>query len=448
MLGQVLAIARNTFLESIRQPVFFVLILAGAIMQVLNLLLSAFTLGFSEQTEVAGDDKLLLDMGLATVMVVAILLAAFVATSVLTREIENKTALTVISKPVGRPIFVLGKYLGVTGAIFLSVIILTSFLLFVIRHEVMSTARDTVDLPVLVFGMLSILIPVGVGIWGNYFYGWVFSSTAILVMTPMTVLGYIMMLALSKDLVWQPLSTDFKPQVTLAAGLAMVAILVLTSVAVAASTRLGQVMTLVVCSGVFILGLLSNHLLGRHAYSNQAVASIASVENLDDVALTRGGDTISITLDAPPSANLGPNTSIYYGSDPLGIELETPSYPRFTGDVNDVGDVSGPNAIEGIVIFDRVTETSYQLINTGSLRVSRPPQQGDYIFLNPTATNPAALAAWSIIPNIQLFWTVDAITQGHEVPGRYIGLVLVYGGVQILMFLSLAVLLFQRREVG
>jgi hypothetical protein len=448
MFGQVVAITRNTFVESIRQPVFIVLILAGAGFQVINLLLSAFTLGFTEETEVSGDDKLLLDMGLATVMVIAMLLAAFVATSVLSREIENKTALTVISKPVGRPVFVLGKYLGVTGAIFVAVVILTTFLLFVIRHEVMSTARDTVDLPVLFFSMLGILVPIGFATWGNYFYGWVFSSTATLTMAPATVVGYIATLGLSKDLAWQSLATDFKPQVTLAAALAMVAILVLTSVAVAASTRLGQVMTLVVCSGVFLLGLLSNHLLGRHVFANQSVGAILTVENLRDVPMTRGGDSVSITLEAPPSSNLRQGRSIYYGSDPLGIEMAVPVHPDFTGDVSDIGDIQGPNSIPAMVISSRDTETNYQLMNTGSLPVTRPPQVGDYLFLTPTRTNWAARIGWSVIPNIQVFWLVDAITQGHSVPGRYLVLVTGYGGVQIVMFLSLAVLLFQRREVG
>ena len=41
-----------------------------------GVLLSAYSMGYTEETEVFGDDKLLLDMGLATVMVCATLLAA------------------------------------------------------------------------------------------------------------------------------------------------------------------------------------------------------------------------------------------------------------------------------------------------------------------------------------------------------------------------------------
>ena len=222
----------------------------------------------------------------------------------------------------------------------------------------------------------------------------------------------------------------------------------LTSVAVAASTRLGQVMTLVVCSGVFLLGLLSNHLLGRHAFSNQAIAAVLTVENLTDTTMTQAGDTVSITLEAPPSANLRRGMSIYYASDPLGIKMAVPTHPPFDGDLDDVGDIRGPNSIPAMVIAARDTETTYQLLNTGSLPVTRPPQTGDYLFATPTTINWPARMGWSVVPNIQMFWLVDAITQGHSVPGRYLLLVTGYGGVQIVMFLSVAVLLFQRREVG
>ena len=79
---------------------------------------------------------------------------------------------------------------------------------------------------------------------------------------------------------------------------------------------------------------------------------------------------------------------------------------------------------------------------------ARAPVAGDFLFTAPTEGNLLARAAWAIVPNIQLFWLVDAVTQGHPVPPRYLGLASAYAGTQILGFLSLAVLLFQRREVG
>src|SRR5690606_13376871 len=120
MLRQLLNIARNTAVESIRQPIFVVLVLLGGVMMALNVPLSANTM----EVGGLGDNKMLYDMGMSTIAIVGVLLAAFTATGVLSREIENKTVLTVVSKPVSRPVFVLGKFLGVAAAIMLSCYIL------------------------------------------------------------------------------------------------------------------------------------------------------------------------------------------------------------------------------------------------------------------------------------------------------------------------------------
>lgn len=451
MFGQISAIARNTFVESIRQPIFFVLIVAGALLQVFNTLLSAFSMGFTEQTEVSGDDKLLLDMGLATVIVCATLLAAFVATSVLSREIENKTALTVISKPIGRPMFVIGKYLGVTSAIVVAAIILLTFFLFAIRHKVMSTARDEIDGPVVLFAGLAILLPIALGIWGNYFYGWVFSSTTVFAMFPATLLAYLLTMTISKDWAFQSITTDLKPQVLVASLCALFAIIVLSAVAVAASTRLGQVMTLVVCTGVFLLGLLSNHLLGRHAFVNKSIGMVREVSNPDNVTLAKAGDSLQITFQQPPREELPRGTPIFYGPDPMGLGIVVPPQEKVTGDLDDSRFVVGSQAVPALVIKSQDASgvnPKYTLLNTGSLAVARPPERRDYVFLQRTRSHWGARIAWSIVPNLQTFWLVDAVTQGSRIPARYVGMLAVYTATQTLALLSLAIFLFQRRDVG
>ncbi|MEM8835140.1 MAG: ABC transporter permease [Planctomycetota bacterium] len=458
MFGQLFAIARNTFSESLRQPIVFVIILASAVAQVFNVLLSAYSMGFSEEKEVDGDDKLLLDMGLATVLVAATLLAAFIATNVLSREIENKTVLTVISKPVGRPLFVIGKYLGVAASITIATTIMLVFFLYGIRHEVMSTARDDPSGPVILFGLASVLIPVFVATWGNYFYNWVFSSTAVILMLPMSVLGYVTTLMLDKEWAWQAIGTDFKPQITLACGCVLLAMLVLTSVALAASTRLGQVMTLVVATGVFVLGLLSNHLLGNYAFTNTPVGEIRRVATLDDgpieelrepFDLTRPLAQLRIELAVPPTELLRPGMSIYYGADPSGVSMPVPAHTPFAGDVNDGRAIDeSPDPAIFVRTIDAESDTIFTIVNAGGLDVARNPRAGDYIFLQPTVINWPARVGWSFIPNVQSFWLVDAITQGNDVPPGYVGLLTLYTGTHVVVFLSVAIILFQRRDVG
>src|SRR4051812_2488749 len=67
MLLQILTIARNTFVESIRQPILFVLVMICGVLQLFNTWSAAFAMGYTESGEVSGDNKMLLDIGLATV---------------------------------------------------------------------------------------------------------------------------------------------------------------------------------------------------------------------------------------------------------------------------------------------------------------------------------------------------------------------------------------------
>ena len=75
MLTQILTIARNTFFESIRQPIVLVLILAATLLLLLASPLSAFTM--------ENDQRMLIDIGLATVFMIGMLLSIFVASTVL-----------------------------------------------------------------------------------------------------------------------------------------------------------------------------------------------------------------------------------------------------------------------------------------------------------------------------------------------------------------------------
>lgn len=449
MPTQLLAIAKNTFVESVRQPILFILVMVSGLMQVFNTMLSMYSMGFSDSAEVSGDDKMLLDIGLATALLCATLLAAFIATAVLSREIEDKTALTVISKPVGRPLFVLAKYIGVAGAMLAATAIMLLFFLFAIENGVMSRAWDTVDKPGLVFSLGAVLIAVGVALWGNYFYGWVFSSTAITIMLPLLLVGYVAAMFLGGDWKIQPFTEDFKPQALIAtAGVAM-AMLVLTAVAVACSTRLGQVMTIVVCLGVFLFGLLSNHFIGRRAYTNSAAQQIETAEPVADrdANLRDAGDVWRLVFRGELREEFRPGDSLFFAPDPSGIAMQVPAHPRFEGELNTEG-IFRPESGAALIVqrVDGLRELT--IVNVGGLRVKRPPREDDFVFLHPTRVHTGARLVWSVAPNIQFFWMVDAVTQAHPIPPRYLAMLAGYSAAQIAALLSLAVILFQRREIG
>ena len=451
MFFQALAIARNAFVESIRQPIFLLLVVLSGFLQVFNTWNSGFSMGQGETSEVSGDDKLLFDIGLSTVFVFGMLLAAFIATSVMSREIENKTVLTVVSKPVARSTLVIGKYFGVSGAILVATFTMLIFLLLGLRHGVMSTAADELDKPVIYFSALGLFISIGVAAWCNFFYGWSFPQVATVLLLPAFFVVYVLVLLIGKKWELQPLLKDFKPQVALACVCLIMVILVLTAVATAASTRLGQVMTIAACALVFVGSLLSNYLLGRHAYHNSPVGLVQEATPNDPTRpiLQRAGDRYTVMLKQDPKTTIVPGASFYYGPNPNGSALAVRSFPPFAGNVADSASALDPNLAGAIVVeASNGRKLTVEAIGNAAGLASRPPESGDFVFLNPTHITWPTLLAWGVLPNLQSFWLLDAVSQNQPVPATHIGLVALYGVVQVAAFLCLAVILFQKRDVG
>ncbi len=378
MFSQTLAIIRNTFFESIRQPIMLVVLAIATIALIFCNLLSGFTM--------SDDQRMMIDLGLSTVFLCGALLAAFIATNVLNREIENYTALTVISKPVPRTIFVLGKYLGTAAALVLATIYMAFVFLLVEMHGVLQTVREPIHVPVIVFGIGAVFFGMGAALWCNYFYGKVFSSSAICFITPLLALAYFFSLMFDQQFHAHSIAGAFKFQLWLALTAILMAILVLTAIAIAASTRLGQVMTLCVTLGAFMVGMLSNWIFGRKLKAMEGLwMERASIEGLTDI-ITR--------------------TRV--------VELTS-------GEVNEI-----PEQIE------QASVPLSSMANGLGERI----EYGLYWI------------GYAILPNFQMFWLSDGVTQGHVIPIEYVGLALIYGPLYILATLCIAVILFQRREVG
>jgi len=262
----------------------------------------------------------------------------------------------------------------------------------------------------------------------------------------------LLTMLIGKDWSVQPITTDWKPQVMLASACMLLAMPVLTAIALAASTRFGQVMTIVVCAAVFLLGLLSNYLLGRHAYANHPEAEIVEAVVVEDTDgdFTDAGDRWRLTLNRPPTTPLNIGDRLYYGPSPNGLSMVNPDMDPFDADPTrqtDLDDVDAPRAIVVRSDAESVNDI-YEIVNSGSIAVRRPPRSGDFVFTGPTETNLAAMIAWGIAPNLQFFWLVDAVTQAHPIPPKYVGLVALYMLAQVTGLLALAVILFQKRDVG
>src|SRR5262249_33860308 len=99
------AVALAAFREGIRQPMFWLLVLIALGLMVISLVVPYFTFG--------EDHIMMKELGFDTIMLMAILFGALAATLFVTEEIEGRTAITLMSKPVSRRQFLLGKYVGI-----------------------------------------------------------------------------------------------------------------------------------------------------------------------------------------------------------------------------------------------------------------------------------------------------------------------------------------------
>ncbi|MSR18965.1 MAG: hypothetical protein EXS00_07360 [Phycisphaerales bacterium] len=266
-LEQLWAIARNTLLESIRQPIALVVVLAGVLLVIMSNPFSAYTM--------TDDNRMFVDIGLSTVFVAGAILSALLATNVLAREIENRTVLTVVSKPVARSTFLMGKYLGIAGTLTLCLLFLSLVFLLVDLHGVMDTAATPFHLPVILFGFLALLVALGVALWCNFFYHQSFTAVFITLGVVTLAIAYALALLFGPDFKSVAISASFEPELLKAVGLVIVAVLVMASISLAASTRLGQVVTLTGTLGLLILGLLSDWLFAREIVRLEKFMTVA-----------------------------------------------------------------------------------------------------------------------------------------------------------------------------
>ena len=258
-LEQFWAIARNTFLECIRQPITLVVVIAASLLVILSNPFSAFTM--------EDDQRMYVDIGLSTIFIAGTVLSAFLATSVIDREIGNRTVLTVVSKPVARATFVLGKYIGLAIALVATVSVATLVFSIVEVHGVIQTAATPVRWPAVAFGAGAAVLATGAAAWANFFYGKSFPATLILAAIPLLAVAYLLSMVFDPDWAAVPISEEFRPDVWVAAGLMAVGLLILAAISVAASTRLGQVPTILVTIGFLLAGLLSDWFVGRRIAS-------------------------------------------------------------------------------------------------------------------------------------------------------------------------------------
>ncbi len=133
-------IARATTKEAVRQPVFLLCMALALVILVINTVLPFYSLG--------EDVKMLKDCSMATILISGLLIAVWTASTSVAEEIEGKTAMTLLSKPINRRQFVLGKYVGILQAVLWYMLPLVIVFLACIYYKVAYDAKEgSQDIP-------------------------------------------------------------------------------------------------------------------------------------------------------------------------------------------------------------------------------------------------------------------------------------------------------------
>ncbi len=98
------AIALNTFRESVRDRVLYNLVVFVLLLIVASIVMGRIAIG--------QEVKIVIDAGLSAMTIFGVLIAIFLGIGLVSKEIEKRTIANILSKPVRRSTFLLGKYLG------------------------------------------------------------------------------------------------------------------------------------------------------------------------------------------------------------------------------------------------------------------------------------------------------------------------------------------------
>jgi hypothetical protein len=233
--SKMLAVAQAAYRETIRQPLYWLLVVFFAVLMLFGVVLPFFTLG--------EDMKMMKDLQLDAILIPALLISVLTASISISEEIEGRTAITLLSKPVSRRQFLLGKFLGILAASALMMLLLTLVMGICVTlrwdydrldrppdpWEIASVQERLVNLPVLAYPVRYVLLTFG----------------EIQALAPGVFMNFCQ-------------------------------VMILTSIAVALATRLPMVVNVVICLVAFLLGRLT-HVLEEQSRGNTLVNFVAQV---------------------------------------------------------------------------------------------------------------------------------------------------------------------------
>lgn len=183
-LVRIWVIASNSFREVIRDRVLYIIGFFA--------LLLVMAMRLLPEVAATTEDKIFLDFGLAAISVLGVLVTVFVGTGLVNKEIDKRTVLVLIPKPLSRAEFIIGKHLGLWAVLAVLLVALTGIYLALLSF-------NKIDYPVasILISILYLFLELGLLTAVALLFG-VFTSS---LLATLLTFGVYLMGNLSPDLV-------------------------------------------------------------------------------------------------------------------------------------------------------------------------------------------------------------------------------------------------------
>lgn len=405
MLPGIFQIAKNTFRECIRQPIVVILYMTS--LTIIGTYPAVCGFVFREQ------EKLVTDGSLATILMFGWLMAILCASHSISREIESGTVLLVLSKPIKRSHFLIAKFLGIMGMLTMFVWVNGLATLMTLR-----IAKDQfrLDYRIMTIFFTAMVLSCVVAALINYFKRTSFVSACVMGFFYSFTFISVIVFFLPKSFQGDYKLLGYSGNLAIAIVLVLFAIWILAAISTAVSTRFNLASNFILCSVIFLLGLVSDYV----AYQLQEMTLHRFQSLLNNSFVMLLPCVVVMWVLTTKQFQLRRHTVI----SAIHVHLTFAMLSMLI-------------AVRSVVLW--LTESHLKEIPAHVKVV------GSALY---PIKNYVSETVHAILPNWQLFWLADALTAKQAIPLTYVAYGFTYVLLFFTIFYSLAYLLFTQKEIG
>jgi Cu-processing system permease protein len=158
MISRIVTVALGAFRESVRERVLYNLVVFAFLMVGAAIMMGSISVGVER--------LILVNLGLTAISIFGLLIAIFIGIGLVSKEIDRRTIYSILSKPVTRAEFILGKYAGLLLTLLVNTSIMTAGFYFALATQKGGLElRDLAILAAIYFILLELAIVVGIAVF-------------------------------------------------------------------------------------------------------------------------------------------------------------------------------------------------------------------------------------------------------------------------------------------